>query len=77
MDLGIHISCSTCFAVPGEECRSKYLIRGQGEVTPVLCPTHSTRLAEGERALMKQALARQICAAGLECLERQRGSKQP
>jgi len=75
MDLGIHISCSTCFAMPGEKCRNKYLVGGHGEVTPVLCPTHSTRLVGGERALMKQALARQICAVALQCLERQRGSK--
>ncbi len=75
MDLGIHVSCSICFAVPGENCRSKFLIRGQGEITPVLCPTHSARLAEGERALMKQALAQQICTAALESLDRQRGPK--
>jgi hypothetical protein len=75
MDLDLHISCSTCFAMPGEKCRSKYLVRGHSEVTPVLCPTHSTRLAGGESALMKQALARQICTAALQCLERQKGSK--
>ena len=44
MDLGIDISCSTCFALPGEACRTKYLVRGQGEITPVICPTHSSRL---------------------------------
>jgi hypothetical protein len=75
MDLGIQISCSTCFAMPGEQCRTKYLVRGHGEITPVLCPTHSARLAEAERAFMKQALARQICSVALQCLEQQRGPK--
>ena len=72
MDLGIHVSCSICFAVPGEKCRSKFLVRGKGEITPVVCLTHSTRLADGERLMMKQALAEQICTAALECLDRQR-----
>jgi hypothetical protein len=76
MDLGIDISCSTCFAIPGEQCRTKYLVRGQGEITAVICPTHSSRLEAGERALMKRALAQQICSAALESLERQRGPKQ-
>jgi hypothetical protein len=30
--------------VPGEMCRTKYLVHGHGEVTPVICPTHITRL---------------------------------
>jgi hypothetical protein len=75
MDLGIDISCSTCFAIPGEMCRTKYLVRGQGEITPVICPTHSSRLKAGERALMERALAQQICSVALDCLERQRGLK--
>jgi hypothetical protein len=75
MDLGIDISCSTCFAIPGEMCRTKYLVRGQGEITPVICPTHSSRLEAGERALMKRALAQQICSVALDCLERQQGPK--
>jgi hypothetical protein len=75
MDLEIHVSCSTCFAIPGEKCRTKFLIRGQGEITPVICPTHSSRLEAGERALMKRALAQKICSVALDCLERQRGPK--
>jgi hypothetical protein len=75
MDLGIDVSCSICFAIPGEMCRTKYLVRGQGEITPVICPTHSSRLKAGERALMKRALAQQICSVALDCLERQRGLK--
>jgi hypothetical protein len=73
MDRGIDLSCSTCFAIPGEMCRTKYLVRGQGEITPVICPTHSSRLEAGERALMKKALAQQICSVALDSLERQRG----
>ena len=76
MDLGIDISCSTCFAIPGEKCRTKYLVRGQGEITPVICPTHNSRLEAGERALMKQALAQQICSVAINFLERQPGPKQ-
>lgn len=45
MDEGIDIYCSTCFAMPGEACRTKYLVHGQDEVTPVICPTHSARLS--------------------------------
>jgi hypothetical protein len=75
MDLGIDISCSTCFAIPGEMCRTKYLVHGQGEIVPVLCPTHNSRLEAGERAWMKRALAEQICSVALDCLERQRGPK--
>jgi hypothetical protein len=75
MDLGFDLSCSTCFALPGEKCRTKYLVRGEGEITAVICPTHDSRLEAGERALMKQALAQQICSAALDWLERQQGPK--
>jgi hypothetical protein len=75
MGSDIQIACPTCFAIPGELCRTKYLVHGRGRVTPVVCPTHSTRLAVHERALMHQALARQICAMALQCLDRQRGPK--
>jgi hypothetical protein len=75
MDLGFDLSCSTCFALPGEKCRTKYLVRGQGEITAVICPTHDSRLEAGERALMKQALAQQICSVALDCLERQQGPR--
>jgi hypothetical protein len=76
MDFAIDVSCSTCFAIPGEKCRTKYLVRGEGEITPVICPTHSSRLEASERALMKQALADQICSAVLDSLERQREPRQ-
>jgi hypothetical protein len=76
MDFAIDVSCSTCFAIPGEKCRTKYLVRGEGEITPVICPTHSSRLEASERALMKQALADQICSVVLDSLERQREPRQ-
>jgi hypothetical protein len=75
MDFGINISCSTCFAIPGEKCRTKYLVRGEGEITAVICPTHNSRLEAGERAMVKQALAQQIFSVALDCLERQREPK--
>lgn len=75
MDRTIQVSCPTCFAVPGELCRTKYIAHGRGRVTPVVCPTHSTRQTASERVCMKQALAQQICAVALECLDRQRGQK--
>jgi hypothetical protein len=49
MDEGIDIYCRTCFAMPGEVCRSKYLIHGQDEITPVICATHSDRLTDSQR----------------------------
>jgi hypothetical protein len=75
MDLGIDVSCSICFAIPGEMCRTKYLVRGEGEITAVVCPTHDSRLEAGERALMKRALAEQICSVALDSLGRQQGPK--
>jgi hypothetical protein len=46
MDEGIDVSCSICFAIPGELCRTKYVVHGYDEVTPVICPTHSSRLVD-------------------------------
>ena len=40
----IDIYCPTCFAVPGEPCRSAYWIRGDNAVVPVICKTHNARL---------------------------------
>jgi hypothetical protein len=75
MDECTHIFCSTCFAMPGEPCRTKFLVYAHNEVMPVICPTHSARLAESERQSMHQSLARLLCAVVLECLEQSRGSK--
>jgi hypothetical protein len=40
--------CPTCFAIPGELCRTKYIVHGNGEVTPVICLTHMSRLVSEE-----------------------------
>jgi hypothetical protein len=61
MNYGTHIYCPTCFAIPGEICRTKYVVHGHGEVTPVLCPTHSARLADSERETMYHSLAQLVC----------------
>jgi hypothetical protein len=50
MDLDINVYCSTCFAVPGEQCRTKYIVHGFQEVTAVICPTHNSRLVDSDRA---------------------------
>lgn len=47
MDRSIDVYCSTCFALPGEPCRTKFLVHGHDEVTPVICPTHNSRLVDG------------------------------
>jgi hypothetical protein len=68
MDHAIDTYCPSCFAMPGERCRSKYLILNEDEVLPVVCPTHSARLVVSERQSLRQALARMICAAALQRL---------
>jgi hypothetical protein len=60
MNKGIDIYCSTCFAIRGELCRTKYLVHGQDEVTPVICPIHSSRLVDIQRDSN-----RHLCAARL------------
>jgi hypothetical protein len=49
MDEGINVSCSMCFAVPGELCRTKYVAHGYHDVTPVMCPTHRSRLIDARK----------------------------
>jgi hypothetical protein len=68
MNYGTQIYCPTCFAIPGEICRTKYVVHGHGEVTAVLCPTHSTRLAESEREKMRRSLAELVCAVAFSVL---------
>jgi hypothetical protein len=68
MDHAIESYCPSCFAMPGERCRSKYLILKDDEVLPVVCPTHRARLVVSERQSMRQALAQMICAAALQRL---------
>jgi hypothetical protein len=74
MDYATDLYCSTCFAMPGELCRTKYLVHGHGEVTPVICPTHSVRVEASEREAMRHSLAQMLCAAALKSLEQSQGS---
>jgi|HubBroStandDraft_1064217.scaffolds.fasta_scaffold99922_3 hypothetical protein len=62
MNYGTHVYCPTCFAIPGETCRTKYVVHGRGEVTAVLCPTHNARLADSERETMRHSLAQLVYA---------------
>jgi hypothetical protein len=55
MTNAVDLFCSTCFALPGESCRTKYLVHGDGEVTPVICPTHSIRLIDSQGTVLAAA----------------------
>jgi hypothetical protein len=46
MHRAISIFCPTCFAIPGELCRTKYVAHGNDEVTPVICLTHGSGLVD-------------------------------
>jgi hypothetical protein len=48
MHRAIGVFCPTCFAIPGELCRTKYVVHGNDEVTPVICLTHVSRLVSEE-----------------------------
>lgn len=50
MDGNTSVYCPTCFAMPGESCRSKFISYGDGEVMPVISPTHGSRIADNDRA---------------------------
>ena len=71
MDHDSRFYCPTCFAIPGEECRTKYVVHGDDEVTAVLCPTHGPRLADSEREALRDSLARLLCAVVLPRLQKQ------
>ena len=68
MSRDIDVYCSTCFALPGELCRSKFLVYGLGEVMPVICPTHQTRLIAGQRKVLRHSLARHLLNVALSSL---------
>jgi hypothetical protein len=68
MDHAIDTYCPSCLAMPGERCRSKYLILNKDEVLPVVCPTHSARLVASERESLRHALAQMICTVVLQRL---------
>jgi hypothetical protein len=62
------VCCSTCFALPGEMCRSKYIVHGHEEVTAVICATHSDRLIDSRRGSLHQSIARKLLAVALMSL---------
>jgi hypothetical protein len=64
------VYCPTCFAIPGEGCRSKYLVHGHGEVTPVICPPHRARLVDRQKHSSRRLFAELLCAVALNTLER-------
>jgi hypothetical protein len=64
----IDVYCSTCFALPGELCRSKYLVHGRDEVTPVICRTHYARLLDRQKSSNRNSIARQLLAVALMTL---------
>jgi hypothetical protein len=54
------VFCSICFALPGEVCRTKFLVYGRGRVIPVICRTHSARLVASHRQSIRQMFATQL-----------------
>jgi len=61
----INVYCPTCFATPGELCRTKYLVHGNDEVTPVICPAHLARLLDSQKEFVRGSIARQLLAVTL------------
>jgi hypothetical protein len=57
------VYCSTCFALPGELCRTKFIIYAADEVMPVVCPTHHSRLVASRREALRNSFAKQLLAA--------------
>ncbi len=68
MSSEIEVYCSTCFALPGEACRTKFLVYGLDEVMPVVCPTHQARLITAQKKAMRHSLARNLLSATLSTL---------
>ncbi len=69
---GTSVYCPTCFAIAGELCRTKYLVHGHDEVTPVVCPTHRTRLLDSQKQSSRHLFAELLCAVALRSLEQHR-----
>jgi hypothetical protein len=65
---GIDVYCSTCFAMQGEPCRTKYLVHGHDEVTPVICPTHNARLVDSHANSIRHLFAGHLLAVALMTL---------
>jgi hypothetical protein len=68
MNNGIDVDCSTCFAIRGELCRTKYVVHGQDEVTPVICPIHTSRLVDSQINLNRHICAARLLAVALTTL---------
>ncbi len=64
----LEVYCPTCFALPGEMCRTKFLVHGKGEVTAVICRTHYVRLLDSQRFSIRGSIARQLLAVALSTL---------
>ena len=64
----LSVFCPTCFATAGEKCRTKYLVHGDGEVTPVICRTHLGRLLSSQEDSIRNSVAQQLLAVALMTL---------
>jgi hypothetical protein len=64
----LNVYCPTCFAMPREMCRTRYLVHGDGEVTPVICRTHIGRVLNSQKDSIRNSIARQLLAAALMSL---------
>jgi hypothetical protein len=62
------VFCSTCFALPGEECRTKFLVYGRGRVMPIACRTHNARSVDSHRESIRQIFATQLLLAARKTL---------
>ena len=61
----LDVYCSTCFALPGERCRTKFLVYGRNEVMPVVCPTHDARVQAKRRATLRSQFAEQLLTVAM------------
>jgi hypothetical protein len=66
---GTSVFCPTCFATPGEACRTKFVAHGKDEVTPVICPPHRARLIDDQKQSSRRLFAQLLCAVALHSLE--------
>jgi hypothetical protein len=46
-------------------CRTRYLVHGDGEVTPVICRAHLDRVLDSQKDSIRNSIARQLLAAAL------------
>ena len=62
------VFCSICFALPGEECRTKFLVYGRDRVMPIACRTHNARAVASQRHSIRQTFATQLLLAARKTL---------